>query len=442
MRVPFRLVSCLCLLIVTASQLVAEDVKQIEGTLSLSGKPYKLSHAVAYEIDFYGMTRTVVLASDRAINPEQIKKVLRENKGSDSELSLREPHVKVYFDKSGKAVAIYAYAVGFTTNSSGDGLSGQVKVEGNQVTGNAKLVSQGEGKLQRSFDFQFNVGLLGTTAEKAPAPVPLAKLGVTGTFKGNGKEAKLAFVTARPREPFDDKPSLMLIFTEKDHSRAERPDFRAAFGDYGSALIISCHEDGRIFGCEVAHAAHSKKPFSSSGTIDMTEFQIAGGQVQGHVTTNGEAKVFDETWEVDLKFAAQFAASPKSADVKTGSKTAKTAGPAKRKSTQPDPPKPEAKPGATLNVKDLAILQGVDNVEYKSVVEHVAFSSNMNYKTLAAELAKKLDAQGWMKDGTDLIGVSAILKRKLGDAKLTIFVKPASSGSQVTIFTEGLVWDK
>src|SRR5262245_51350299 len=123
MCVPFRFVVALCLVLITASQLVAQDAKQIEGTLSLSGKPYKLSHAVAYEIDHFGMPRIAVLASDRAINPESIKKVLRENKGSDSELSFTQPHVKVYFDKSGKAVAIYAYAAGFTTNSSKDGLS-------------------------------------------------------------------------------------------------------------------------------------------------------------------------------------------------------------------------------------------------------------------------------------------------------------------------------
>jgi membrane protease YdiL (CAAX protease family) len=51
--------------------------------------------------------------------------------------------------------------------------------------------------------------------------------------------------------------------------------------------------------------------------------------------------------------------------------------------------------------------------------------------------------QGWTKDGSDLVtAASAILKRKRGDAALTIFVKPENGGSQVQIFTEGLAWDE
>ena len=78
---------------------------------------------------------------------------------------------------------------------------------------------------------------------------------MTGVFKGNGKEAKLVHVSAHWREPFNDKPSMVLVFTEKDHSKDKKPDFDAGFGKFGSALIVSLHEDGDIFGCEVAHSA-------------------------------------------------------------------------------------------------------------------------------------------------------------------------------------------
>jgi hypothetical protein len=58
-------------------------------------------------------------------------------------------------------------------------------------------------------------------------------------------------------------------------------------------------------------------------------------------------------------------------------------------------------------------------------------------------LSANLKTQGWTKDGTDLItAASSILKRKRGDAALTIFVKPENGGSQVQIFTEGLSWDE
>src|SRR4029077_12753012 len=138
-------------------------------------------------------------------------------------------------------------------------------------------------------------------------------------------------------------------------------------------------------------------------------------------------------------FAAAFAGQPKPAEAKTSTKTAagvaQSAEPANRKRTKPETTdravEAEKKTTPKLNVKDLAILQGVDNVEYKKLVEHIGFHSSRDYKTLAAELAKKLDAQGWKKDGNDLVGVSAILKRKLDGASLTIFVKPAGDGSQV-----------
>src|ERR1043165_9038816 len=38
---------------------------------------------------------------------------------------------------------------------------------------------------------------------------------VSGVFKGNGKEAKLAYASARKGEPFADKPTTVLTFTEK-----------------------------------------------------------------------------------------------------------------------------------------------------------------------------------------------------------------------------------
>ncbi len=64
-------------------------------------------------------------------------------------------------------------------------------------------------------------------------------------------------------------------------------------------------------------------------------------------------------------------------------------------------------------------------------------------KSVCAELSANLKTQGWTKEGSDLITpASSILKRKRGNAELTIFVKPENGGSQVQIFTEGLSWDE
>ena len=98
----------------------------------------------------------------------------------------------------------------------------------------------------------------------------------------------------------------MLVFTEKDHSKEKRPDIRASFGDFGSALIITIYPDtGKIAGCDVAHEAHSKKPFNSLGSIEMKDFKNEGGQLSGKIATAGQVETFKQTWEVDLTFRAK-----------------------------------------------------------------------------------------------------------------------------------------
>ena len=125
---------------------------------------------------------------------------------------------------------------------------------------------------------------------------------VTGTFTVNGKAAKLAFLRAVKGEPFDNQATTVLVITEKDTSKAAKPDFDAGFGKYGNSLTITILPDGKIIGCQVSHTAFSNKGFSSSGSIDMKDFKNDGGMLQGKIMTDGVAKVFDETWEVNLSF--------------------------------------------------------------------------------------------------------------------------------------------
>src|SRR5205814_4160547 len=103
----------------------------------------------------------------------------------------------------------------------------------------------------------------------------------------------------------------VLVFTEKDHSKDKKPDFNAAFGKFGSALVISLHEDGRIYGCQVVHSAHKKQGFSSVGNIETDGFNFAEGKVEGGITTNGQLDTFGETWEVNIKFVAPLGEIPK-----------------------------------------------------------------------------------------------------------------------------------
>jgi hypothetical protein len=128
---------------------------------------------------------------------------------------------------------------------------------------------------------------------------------VSGIFKGNGQEAKLAYVTTLKGEPFADKPTIVLVLTEKDASKDKKPDFGAMFGKYGSALIITVHEDGSIVGCQVVHTAHKKSGFSSVGKIKMSDFKLKDGKIQGKLSTGGEDEFFGDKWEVDIKFQAK-----------------------------------------------------------------------------------------------------------------------------------------
>ena len=74
----------------------------------------------------------------------------------------------------------------------------------------------------------------------------------------------------------------------------------------------------------------------------------------------------------------------------------------------------------------------------KQLVEQLTFKSKTNVKSVCAELAANLKAQGWTKQGSDLITpASSILKRKRGDAELTIFVNPENGGSKVQMHDRG-----
>ena len=128
---------------------------------------------------------------------------------------------------------------------------------------------------------------------------------VSGTFTGDGKEARLAFVSAHKGEPLSDKPTIRLVFTEKDHAKDPKPYIKAGFGDFGSALLITIHPDGKIVGCEVAHTAHKMPGFSSLGSIAMSDFKAADGKLSGTIQTDGEVETFKQKWKVDIRFEAK-----------------------------------------------------------------------------------------------------------------------------------------
>jgi hypothetical protein len=433
------------------AQEAAKAAKAAEGTLMVDGKNYPLTHALAYETTINDEEVIAVVLSGQPVSSEELKKA-KEGEGEGQDSEFKRPYIKLEFTKAG-ALKLWSAGAGNTSlGRRGGNATGELKLQDGRVSGKASQPNETEGMFPSGFDVRFDATLLRAgeslpaTVKKKPGPAANVKPSVTGVFKGNGRDAKIAHVSAHWREPFNNQPGMVLVFTEKDHSKDKKPDFDAVFGKFGSALIISLHEDGGIFGCQVVPAAHEKKGFSSIGQIKTNNFQFADGQVQGELTTDGQAEVFGETWEVNLKFVAPLGEIPKEFQVADSKKPDEDAAdkPATTKPTTelsekaaPEPAKDE------LNVKDLALTKDASDVEYKELVEHVVFKSKANVKSVSTELAANLKAQGWTKDGSDLItAASSILKRKRGDADLTIFVKPDSGGSEVKIFTDGLSWDE
>jgi hypothetical protein len=128
---------------------------------------------------------------------------------------------------------------------------------------------------------------------------------VSGTYRANGKDAKLAHAVAVKREAFSGREAVTIVLSEKDPGRQEKPDFVAGFGELGSALVVSITKDGSVFSCQVAHAALKHMGASTSGQLKVEGFAWDGGKVRGRLTTGGPAKLFDESWEADLTFEAK-----------------------------------------------------------------------------------------------------------------------------------------
>lgn len=279
--------------------------------------------------------------------------------------------------------------------------------------------------------------LVSTTLAQAASD----KTSVSGTFLGNGKDGRIQHLVVTTREPFSDKGAIRLVFSEKDPSKSKNLDMDVTFNRLGSALMLSVFKDGTIFGCVVSHSAHEKSGFSALGEIKIEDFKVSETEVSGRVTTGGELDAFGEKWAVDLKFSAPLPAGAfalAAAESPPGDKPM----PAPKQSVNKVEAPPAAK-GSQPTVAQLPLPEGVRDVEYKSIVQQIAFSATESVSTVSKDLAAKLDAQGWKAAPGSLMGqANAILKRKLNEAELTIMVQPAAQGCTVKIFTQGVDWSE
>src|ERR1700741_1188099 len=125
----------------------------------------------------------------------------------------------------------------------------------------------------------------------------IAAAPVEGTFKANGKDAKLTHLIAKKGEPFSGNPTVTLVFSEKDASKNDHPDMSAQFGELGDALVIRLMNDkGKydVIGSEFSHSALKHSGASASGVVDIKDAAVANGELSGHLVTGPDATLFHE----------------------------------------------------------------------------------------------------------------------------------------------------
>jgi hypothetical protein len=92
----------------------------------------------------------------------------------------------------------------------------ELKLQDSRVSGKASQPNETERMFPAGFDVRFAVALLRAeesgpaTVSKKPGRAANVKPSVTGVFKGNAKEAKLARVSAHQRDPFNNQPGMVL----------------------------------------------------------------------------------------------------------------------------------------------------------------------------------------------------------------------------------------
>lgn len=135
---------------------------------------------------------------------------------------------------------------------------------------------------------------------------------VSGRYVGNGKEVKLGFASAWPRDKFSDKDTIVIVVTEKNHSASKKPWFDAGFGEFGAALQFKLTlPDAKLVGTEVGHPGLKRSPVSVSGSSIQAEgVTITANRVEGRFFTPKPGTFFDDVFEIDMKVAADIRPRP------------------------------------------------------------------------------------------------------------------------------------
>lgn len=133
---------------------------------------------------------------------------------------------------------------------------------------------------------------------------------ITGRFVGNGKEAKLRFAGAYPRDGQSGKNAIVIVLSEKDPAASKNPRSDAEFGELGSAVTISLYNPGgEVFEAQLIHPSFPQSPVTAVGPVKGSDVKLAGNRVEGRFKTNGivsmfEGKPYEVKFELDVTVGA------------------------------------------------------------------------------------------------------------------------------------------
>ncbi|HXQ11003.1 MAG TPA: hypothetical protein VN805_08415 [Caulobacteraceae bacterium] len=142
-----------------------------------------------------------------------------------------------------------------------------------------------------------------SAAAAAAAPTPVAGPAVSGSYTVDGKAAVLTQVTTHKDDPFDGQPVTDLVFTAKDQAGDAKAADDALFGNFGDAMVVKIEPDGSVIGADIVHSGLKEQgSVSLSGVLTVKNYQGAGGQISGELTSAGPTDVFGQKVDVDLTF--------------------------------------------------------------------------------------------------------------------------------------------
>jgi hypothetical protein len=136
----------------------------------------------------------------------------------------------------------------------------------------------------------------------------------SGTYRVNGKDAKLNHMTVKPGGcMFGDGVAFVLSEKEVNAKPGEKFSdvaFNAQMGGFGDALavqICSSHDTWKVENSNFSHSGLNHTSGTWVGQLKVEGLTVANGEYSGHLVSIKDAKLFDDNQllEVNITFNAK-----------------------------------------------------------------------------------------------------------------------------------------